>query len=618
MPNRFESKIKVTGDVKDIQKKLDQVNAKLEDVGEQSEKQATRSNIAFSKLGFGITAIVGTIGLAAKKALDAYGRQEIAEKRLEQVIKATGGAAGLTADELKRMASELQKVTTFGDEALIEVEGLFLTFTNIGKEALPDALEAAADMSVMFGQDLKQSAIQLGTALNDPIEGVGRLRRIGISFTEEQKESIKRFMEQNDIMSAQKVILDELANEFGGVARGEAQTMTGSIQQMKNAVGDAAEAIGEVLSPVIISAANTFKSAAEWTKEFITELENLVKYGNVVGEIEKDNVEKLEKRIQATKDLINDLIIQKIAMGYLTKEEEELLQTSQNMLIVDERKLETLKAINQALGEQSEKTNTLTTDIQNAIPPFFGYQEGLAAIQIASKNVGTQLSEAFSLEKATAIVKRWDDVFNQLSNTVESFYAYGSQLRENDMNEEIRKVQESTKTEEEKQAEIANIKEYYRQKDIDARAMMKPVKLAQAISNGALAVLKAYSAAPPPFNFALAAMVGAATAAEIATIKAQKFGEGAILKQPIFSPLLKGGAVAGEAGPEAVIPLTGDNAITRIEKKLDGLTDQRGDINVNVQVYGDFIGTEENADRLAEILTERARLGFNLLVTKDL
>lgn len=66
---------------------------------------------------------IGLIGAAAvaaaKKAVAAYQVQAAAEAKLEAVLKATGYAAGFTAEELKDQASELQKLTGIGDETII-------------------------------------------------------------------------------------------------------------------------------------------------------------------------------------------------------------------------------------------------------------------------------------------------------------------------------------------------------------------------------------------------------------------------------------------------------------------------------------------------------------------
>lgn len=194
-------------------------------------------------IGIGIMA-VRKLNAVMKEMESAFFEQEKAEAKLNAALMATNYQVGISKTELEGMATELANATTLTDQAVLAAQGLMTTFTQISGDVFPQAIEAAADMSTMFGQDLQQSVIQLGTALNDPIRGVGRLRRIGISFTQDQKDSIKAFMDQNDIMSAQQVILDELRVEFGGVAREMGETAYGASEKFKNAMTDLKEVMG--------------------------------------------------------------------------------------------------------------------------------------------------------------------------------------------------------------------------------------------------------------------------------------------------------------------------------------------------------------------------------------
>ena len=63
-----------------------------------------------------------------------------------------------------------------------------LTFTGVGKDVFPQAIQTVLDMSQALGQDLKSSTVQLGKALNSPIDGITALSRVGVSFTDAQKK----------------------------------------------------------------------------------------------------------------------------------------------------------------------------------------------------------------------------------------------------------------------------------------------------------------------------------------------------------------------------------------------------------------------------------------------
>ncbi len=213
-------------------------------------KKADTSMKSFIKSGIGVAAI----GVAIKKVIqfmgqmtDAWKVQEGAEIKLQAVLTATGNVLQTSLREFKDMATELSRLTSIEDEVILKSQGLFATFKQIGKDVFPDAIEAAANMSVIMGQDLTQASIQLGIALNDPIQGVSRLKRVGVVLSDAQKESIKEFVALNDIASAQGVILDELAGEFGGVARAMGESAAGNAKRLANAFGDLMEAGGKLL-----------------------------------------------------------------------------------------------------------------------------------------------------------------------------------------------------------------------------------------------------------------------------------------------------------------------------------------------------------------------------------
>lgn len=182
-------------------------------------------------------------------------RQAQAEAVLNQLIISTGKAAGFTADELKKMAAGLQQVTLFGDEAVIEGQNILLTFTKIGREVFPDTIEAAANLATLMAQgtggqpSLKDAAIQLGKALNDPVKNLSALSRAGIQFSVDQTELIKKLFEGGQEAEAQRLILVELEKQFGGTARAARERLGGDVAALKNILGDLGEAIGVGLLP---------------------------------------------------------------------------------------------------------------------------------------------------------------------------------------------------------------------------------------------------------------------------------------------------------------------------------------------------------------------------------
>jgi len=221
-----------------------------------------RASETISKFGHGVGTVAKgvAVGVAvAGAAVAAFGvasvgafmESEDAAAQLNAVLKSTGGVAGVTADQANALASALQKTTKYSDESILSAQNMLLTFTNIGKDVFPDVTRAVLDMSTAMGQDLKQTSIQVGKAMQDPIAGATALQRVGVKLTDTQKDLIKSLVESGDTMGAQKVILQELQKEFGGSAEAAGKTFGGQLEILKNTFGDLMEVIGKGIVDVI-------------------------------------------------------------------------------------------------------------------------------------------------------------------------------------------------------------------------------------------------------------------------------------------------------------------------------------------------------------------------------
>jgi hypothetical protein len=279
-----------------VAKKVDKVEIVF--TGKDTTKKATQSannnikSVEESSLAMNAALAAAAVATIATitKAVNAYARQEQAILQLEQRIKSTGGAAGLTGDQLTSMAAGLQKVTTFGDEAIIEMQSLLLTFKEIQGPQFERSTEAILNVAQAMGTDLKSAALQVGKALNDPVGQMSALSRSGIQFSKEQKELIKTLVETNKTAEAQNIILEELDSQFGGAARA-AREGTGAITAASNAVGDLWEAIGKRLSPTVVQLAKDVEQLAIRFTDFISPTEQ----------------SKIRDEIDLTTDKLNEL-----------------------------------------------------------------------------------------------------------------------------------------------------------------------------------------------------------------------------------------------------------------------------------------------------------------------
>ena len=172
------------------------------------------TGLAAFGVGLGISEVAGFLKDAVAEAREG----EKAQQKLAAVMQATGNATGFTAQELANFAEAASRATGIEDDLITNGQAVLATFRNIRGQAFQEATQAALDMSAVMGTDLQGSIVQVGKALNDPIEGLTALRRVGVSFTESQRNQIKVLQESGDLMGAQAIILRELQTEFGGAA----------------------------------------------------------------------------------------------------------------------------------------------------------------------------------------------------------------------------------------------------------------------------------------------------------------------------------------------------------------------------------------------------------------
>jgi hypothetical protein len=178
-------------------------------------------------LALGAAGVAGGVALF-KGVLDEGREAQLVAAQTAAVIKSTGGAAKVSAKDVDTLSNAISKKVGIDDEAIASGENLLLTFTNIrnetgkGNDIFNQSTRVITDMSAALGQDMKSSAIQLGKALNDPVKGITALSRVGVAFTEQQKDQIKGLVAHNDTLGAQKIILAELNKEFGGSAESQA------------------------------------------------------------------------------------------------------------------------------------------------------------------------------------------------------------------------------------------------------------------------------------------------------------------------------------------------------------------------------------------------------------
>ncbi|MGE3858113.1 MAG: phage tail length tape measure family protein [Dehalococcoidia bacterium] len=286
-------KVTIVGDSKDAERAVRELEISMGNLDRTAVRTGAAAGAGFAAVTKGIDLLIEggrrAIGVGVD-LLNSYRESERAGSRLDAVLKATGNTLGTTREDMLAYSTELQHATGIADEAVTGVQTVLLTFKEVGPDVFKRTTEAALDMSAVFGQDASSSAITLGKALQDPIAGVTALRRVGIQLSDAQEAQLRKFAEVNDILGAQKLILQEVEGQVGGTARAMGEDGTGKTDRFREAIGDLKETLGEAIAdgmqPLLDSAVEWAESedAAEFTRNLADDMRDLAgAVGSVAG-----------------------------------------------------------------------------------------------------------------------------------------------------------------------------------------------------------------------------------------------------------------------------------------------------------------------------------------------
>lgn len=234
------------------QKQLNAAGRRFQQVGQQMSDIGQTLSVA-------VTAPILAAGAAAVQGAQA---QAQAMAQVNAALASMGDGAGRTADQLLKASDALELNSLFdGDEILSKVTANLLTFGNVADEQFDRAQQAAVDLATRMGTDLQSATVMIGKALNDPIKGISALRRVGIQLSESQEGLIRSMVATGDTAGAQSIILGELERQFSGAAKAAADTSPWRRAQV--AIGQAGDAIGEILIPVIEKISNFVADVAQ-------------------------------------------------------------------------------------------------------------------------------------------------------------------------------------------------------------------------------------------------------------------------------------------------------------------------------------------------------------------
>lgn len=190
------------------------------------------------------TALGAALTIAFGKGLAAYQALETQLLTTTAVIRATGGSAGRSWEDINRLAIDLGRNTLASTVGVRAAATQLLTFRSIAGETFDRTMRVAQDLSANGFGSIESAALQLGKALEDPEQGLSALTRVGVSFSGAQKELIKDLMATGQVAQAQAVILGQIEAQVGGSGVAAGSGLAGAFDTLTENIGLLFETIG--------------------------------------------------------------------------------------------------------------------------------------------------------------------------------------------------------------------------------------------------------------------------------------------------------------------------------------------------------------------------------------
>jgi len=172
-------------------------------------------------------------------------------EQLNNTLRNTGSASGLSSADMIKYADSLQWVSGASKDAIIQGEGMLARFTKIGPDAFKPATQLALDFAQATGRDVPESFKLIGVALEGGQKAFRALVDVGIILDTGQKARLKDMLAMGDVAAYQALMMEALRSKVAGAAAAYEQTLAGSINRAEKELKAAKETIGSEVIPAL-------------------------------------------------------------------------------------------------------------------------------------------------------------------------------------------------------------------------------------------------------------------------------------------------------------------------------------------------------------------------------
>ena len=604
-------------------------------IQEKGAKKAEKNIAGLSKKLGGLSkaamgAAGGLLGAGAlvaglRAATQAAAEQELAEKKLTQAL-------GGSAEALIQQAAALQQSTIFGDEAIIQQQA-YLASIGLSEQQIKDMIPVTMDLAAATGMSLesavKNTAKTLSGMTGELGESVGALK----DLTAEELRAGEG--------------IEVMRKMFKGMAETEAKSLHGAMEQTKNAIGDAAETIGSLLSPAVIKVAGFLKTASERASSFFqrmteTSLESSIRELRELGvntielELASAKLELARNRMAAV-DLEPQLVLSERQEVSVLRQTEATQKLAEQRRILAEAGTTEEKVRSNILANEGRTRNIIISrESRNRIKTIDGLNEEIDSQIVLQGELKKKLDIYSQINTAEDLVKATEEVAHQqrLANSNMENESDKKNIDKKTVRHEkhlafIQKLEKAVRVDRnnEDNEYVKNVKDGYvalaestgaytdaigtttsallAAGDLSKGEQVRALKLLRgvAIAQAAQAIIKGYAQLGPLLGTFAAITTGAATYIQINKINKQlnelqgaQYGMDAIVDKPTL-------ILAGEgnkAESVQITPLEGPN-----------VNGPQSSQTINVSIEGNVLSEQWVEEELSVKISDAVRRGVS-------
>lgn len=248
--DKYNIEIELKAELEEASKAIEtlkEIQMASNDLSGSISSTRTVVNGFFMELGAMGARLATQLPAALLRSIEAFGQQEMAVQKLTAAIRANGGNVSEVVPIMREFASEIQRITTYGDEQVLAMQAMASSM-GVSSDQMQGVIRSAIGLASALNMDV-MTAVKAASAA---VQGkTGALQEYIPSLSKCKTEAEK-------LAAVQKLSASGFAQ-----ARAEAQTATGKLKQCANAWGDLAEVAGGIFAPVATDIAGLLKGMCE-------------------------------------------------------------------------------------------------------------------------------------------------------------------------------------------------------------------------------------------------------------------------------------------------------------------------------------------------------------------